>query len=59
MNSSMWGYINDLTNASWPASLKDVDPTTLGNGLLPIWIDQFTPIDGMDNIASFLIYASI
>lgn len=54
MNSTMWGYINDLTNASWPASLKGLNPQdTINYGLLPIWIDQFLPVDGMDNIVSF------
>lgn len=53
MNSTLWSYINDLTNASWPASIKDLDPsTTINYGLVPIWIDQISPIDGMDNIVS-------
>lgn len=51
LNSTMWNYINDLSTSNWPASLKSLDPaTTIENGVLPIWIDQVGPIDGMDTI---------
>ncbi|KAI6198223.1 Guanylate cyclase [Aphelenchoides fujianensis] len=51
MNSSDWSVTGDSSNASLIDSLNAVPEGFLKVGLVPIWVDQSVPSDGLDNVA--------
>ncbi|KAI6233991.1 Guanylate cyclase [Aphelenchoides fujianensis] len=51
MNSSDWSVTGDSSNATLIDSLTAVPEGFLKVGLVPIWVDQAVPSDGLDNVA--------
>ncbi|KAI6211232.1 Guanylate cyclase [Aphelenchoides besseyi] len=51
MNSSDWSFTGDNSNVSLIDSLSALPEGMLKVGLVPLWVDQSLPSDGLDQVA--------